>query len=155
MSNIGFVYVMHNPAMNGIYKIGFTMRSPHARALELSASTGVPLGYEIVYYGEIEEPASIEAEIHESLAEFRLNESREFFRVKLAKIMSVIDGLDEWLSEFRGSEYLAELSMPGSMFGPGKPMAFESSLHEPGRLNFWSQTLDVRALGTFKSGGAA
>ena len=43
----GYVYVLSNPSIPGIVKIGMTERDVPARALELSASTGVPEPYDV------------------------------------------------------------------------------------------------------------
>lgn len=39
----GWVYILSNEYMPGIYKIGMTTNSPEARAKELSSATGVPI----------------------------------------------------------------------------------------------------------------
>ena len=39
----GFIYVLSNMHMPDIYKVGMTTKAPHARAAELSATTGVPM----------------------------------------------------------------------------------------------------------------
>ncbi|WP_053087086.1 GIY-YIG nuclease family protein [Enterobacter kobei] len=44
----GFVYVMENENMPGIYKIGMTTNSPEARAKELSSATGVPSPFSVL-----------------------------------------------------------------------------------------------------------
>jgi hypothetical protein len=41
--NIGWIYVMRNKAMPGLFKIGFTMDDPCERANQLSCPTGVPM----------------------------------------------------------------------------------------------------------------
>lgn len=43
----GWVYVLSNPCMPGIYKIGMTTTSPEVRARELSSATGVPAPFKV------------------------------------------------------------------------------------------------------------
>lgn len=91
----GFVYILANRAMPNIFKVGFTEKSPTARAIELSRSTGVPLPFDLVCYGEFEDCQSAERDIHENFADKRVNDSREFFYGPLA-------GLYEYLERCMG-----------------------------------------------------
>lgn len=79
MASFGFVYVINHDYMPGVYKIGYTDRSPMQRLQELASSTSVPTGFNLVFYGEFQNAQSIEASIHEQLANYRIDESREFF----------------------------------------------------------------------------
>jgi len=76
---IGFVYLLANPAMPGIYKIGCTERSPARRAAELSAATACPAPFEVVCFWEGHNFQAFEMELHDVLCTARLNDSREFF----------------------------------------------------------------------------
>lgn len=44
----GYVYIISNQAMPGIFKIGFTLKDPELRAKELD-STGVPYPFIVEY----------------------------------------------------------------------------------------------------------
>ncbi len=82
MSNI--VYVLTNPAMPGIVKIGKTNRDdPQVRMNELY-STGVPLPFEcaIAVDTDDENAANLEKALHTAFAPYRLNPSREFFEIE-------------------------------------------------------------------------
>lgn len=83
----GFIYCMSNDSMPGIYKIGQTERPPSYRRAELSKSTSAPTEFEILMYAEVEEPIQMERFVHERLAEFRVNECREFFRIPNLKLV--------------------------------------------------------------------
>jgi len=83
----GWVYVLSNEFMPGIYKIGMTTTSPTTRAKELSSATGVPVPFKIEAAFHCEDPAGSESSIHEALAGFRVNESREFFKEELEEII--------------------------------------------------------------------
>lgn len=78
-SNYGFVYVLRNECMPGIYKIGMTDRAPSQRAEELSSGTAVPTAFDVVCFAETKEDVKAEREIHARLAEFRVEPNREFF----------------------------------------------------------------------------
>jgi len=83
----GWVYVLSNEFMPGIYKVGMTTTSPETRAKELSSATGVPIPFKIEAAFHCEDPAKSEASIHEALAGFRVNASREFFNEELEEII--------------------------------------------------------------------
>ncbi|MFD1558325.1 GIY-YIG nuclease family protein [Paraburkholderia silviterrae] len=86
----GFVYVLGNDAMPGIYKIGMTDRAPRERMDELSKATAVPLPFDLVMYAQVSDPREVEAGIHGDLAKYRVNSSREFFRAPLEEIGDTI-----------------------------------------------------------------
>ena len=80
MSVSGFIYVLENESMPGIVKIGMTTRLPEARAAELW-TTGVPTPFAIAFAMHVSDVHESEAEVHEELSDYRLNSSREFFRI--------------------------------------------------------------------------
>jgi hypothetical protein len=88
--NHGFVYVLQNDAMPGIYKVGFTLRSPSLRCHELSQSTSAPLPFNLVCYAEYDDAANREQHIHAALSAYRVSESREFFQCDLKIITDLV-----------------------------------------------------------------
>lgn len=78
-SNYGFVYVLRNECMPGIYKIGMTDRAPSQRAEELSNATAAPIPFDVVCFAEVNEAVRVEREMHARLSEFRVSQNREFF----------------------------------------------------------------------------
>lgn len=83
----GWVYVLSNPCMSGIYKVGMTTTSPAIRARELSSATGVPAPFKVEAAFYSHSPLDAEKEIHEALSDWRVNESREFFELNLEEII--------------------------------------------------------------------
>ena len=87
----GFIYVMSNPAMPGMFKIGKSIKDPNKdRLAELSSSTSVPEPFELEYYCFIEKFDAFETRLHRELSAFRPNPTREFFRVELTSILDKI-----------------------------------------------------------------
>ena len=82
----GWVYVLSNECMPGIYKIGMTTTDPEMRAKEISQATGVPTPFTVVRAYFSENPREDELIIHEELADYRFNPNREFFKCPLAVI---------------------------------------------------------------------
>lgn len=87
MANYGFVYILNHDYMPDVYKIGFTDRAPLQRVQELSASTSVPAGFNLVYYFEFENANAIEKSIHSQLDWGRIDKSREFFHLEIAFVV--------------------------------------------------------------------
>ena len=88
--SFGFIYVLSNLEMDGVYKVGMTDRSPHLRAAEISAATGVPQPFSVEYYAEVSAPTLYERMVHKALDKYRVSESREFFRAEIMVIVAAI-----------------------------------------------------------------
>jgi len=80
---MGYVYVLSNPAMPGLVKIGCTDRSPQDRVSELSASTGVPTPFVLEVAAYFLDHSEVERELHTALAEHRVRGGRESFSLSI------------------------------------------------------------------------
>ncbi|WP_319759578.1 GIY-YIG nuclease family protein [Maridesulfovibrio sp.] len=90
----GCVYCLSNPAMPGLYKIGYTKRCPHQRAFDLykgrnGTGTGVPMPFKVEFYFKCMEAYKTEQLLHKKLAPYRLNTHREFFEIDLQELERV------------------------------------------------------------------
>ena len=83
------VYILTNPSMPDLIKIGKTEKTAHERAEELY-STGVPTPFEVVYSIPSEYPKILEDILHKKFKQYRINKDREFFRYSADKVI-------EWL----------------------------------------------------------
>lgn len=92
MSNKGYVYVMINPSMPGLVKIGKTTREPEKRVKELSSFTGVPTEFTLVYKRLVNDCTVAENYIHEVLQTkgVRVSQKREFFEMPIYEAVEVI-----------------------------------------------------------------
>ncbi|MEF1229172.1 GIY-YIG nuclease family protein, partial [Vibrio fortis] len=79
--DIGYVYLLSNPAMPGMVKIGFTCGETEKRVAELSSSTSVPLPFVMEYEVFVESPQKYEVMIHAKLKKYRVSACREFFNI--------------------------------------------------------------------------
>lgn len=78
----GYVYVLSNPALKGLLKVGHTTGTPENRAAELSAATGVPRRFKVELAVPINGDSHVvERSAHAILASSR--EGKEFFRTTL------------------------------------------------------------------------
>lgn len=97
MPNI--VYVLTNPAMPGIVKIGMTDGADAQRRMDALYTTGVPLPFDCVIAWEVEgrDAADIEQALHTAFGTARINPSREFFQMdpeQVEVLLRVIPGRD-------------------------------------------------------------
>ena len=66
---------------------------------ELSKSTACPVEFKLLSFFDVEEPQSVETQIHASLAKYRVNSLREFFR---APLYEIIDEFRKWIEPWDG-----------------------------------------------------
>lgn len=85
----GYVYILINPSMPGLIKVGRTLRDSSMRARELS-STGVPTPFQVAFEVFADQHEALEAEMHLELTDFRINPAREFFRYPLDKAIALL-----------------------------------------------------------------
>lgn len=84
-----YVYMLSNPSMPGLVKIGKTTTSPSQRMTELH-TTGVPTPFELEFAAEVENCHSCERDVHGALAQYRLSSKREFFEVPVREAIKKI-----------------------------------------------------------------
>lgn len=90
-TNTGIVYVLTNPAMPGIVKIGKTSRgSVDARLNELY-STGVPVPFECAFAGRVKDESTVEKAFHLAFGPYRLNPKREFFEIEPEQAIALLE----------------------------------------------------------------
>ena len=86
-----YVYVLSNPTMPGILKIGYTELTPEKRSKQVSNHTGVPAEYEVEFAYRCVDGKKIEKEVHIYLRKKRLNRKREHFTINLEEAIEVIE----------------------------------------------------------------
>lgn len=86
----GHVYILTNPSMPGLVKIGRTCRDVDGRAMELY-QTGVPTPFCVFYYVEAPDCEGLEALMHAELQDGRVSDAREFFRISADKAAERLD----------------------------------------------------------------
>lgn len=90
MDNFGIIYILSNPSMPGIVKIGFTYReSIEVRMRELY-STGVPVPFECECAYKVENCELLERALHKAFNPYRVNQNREFFNIEPYQAEAII-----------------------------------------------------------------
>jgi hypothetical protein len=87
----GKIYILINPSMPNLVKIGKTTRAPEERAAELSGTTGIPTKFFVAYEVTVFDCDSVERDIHNRLSDFRVNEDREFFNIPLKTAIQLVE----------------------------------------------------------------
>ena len=84
------MYLLTNPAMPGLVKIGMTTRVPEVRLKELNATTSLPYPFKLVGAVKAKDAAALEKAVHDTLEIKRANRKREFFKVTVSQAESII-----------------------------------------------------------------
>jgi len=78
----GYVYVLSNPSMPGLVKIGRSKVGGNSRGKQMyKGDTGVPTPFELEFECLFDDCIEAEAMLHEELGHLRVNPQREFFRI--------------------------------------------------------------------------
>lgn len=89
--NEGIVYVLTNPAMPGLVKIGMTKQSDVTSRMSQLYSTGVPLPFDCEYAVIVKDMTQVERALHIAFEPNRLNPSREFFDLEIGQVTAILD----------------------------------------------------------------
>jgi hypothetical protein len=89
MAEHGIVYILTNPAMPGLVKIGQTTKEIDERLRELY-KTGVPLPFECLYACEVDDCELVETSLHKAFYPNRINPQREFFEIDPEQAISIL-----------------------------------------------------------------
>ena len=88
----GRVYLLKNPAMPTLIKVGYTTMRAEYRAREISRGTGVPAPFQVYYESvRVQNAYQLEQEILRDFAEARPDPQREFLDIRVS--LEVIERL--------------------------------------------------------------
>lgn len=79
-SNAGVIYILTNPAMPGLVKIGKTSNAAEVR-MDSLYTTGVAVPFECAKAVEVEDIHKVEKALHIAFGPQRINPKREFFKI--------------------------------------------------------------------------
>ncbi len=89
--DMGIVYVLTNPAMQDLVKIGMTTRDDITKRLSELYTTGVPLPFECEYAVTVKDVSRVERALHLAFGRSRLNPNREFFEIEVERVKAILD----------------------------------------------------------------
>jgi hypothetical protein len=88
-TNSGIIYILTNPVMPGLIKIGITGDDIERRVRKLSSQSGIPVPFEVYYACEVERYQELEKVLHEAFGDRRVNPKREFFRIDPERVLPI------------------------------------------------------------------
>lgn len=97
MGDSGYIYVLSNPAMPGLVKIGRSIHGGEKRAKGLY-QTGVPEPFKLEFEMLVADVSYLEKAVHERLEDSRVSGRREFFKIEVSE--AVVACMAEYASAF-------------------------------------------------------
>ncbi|HEY9283611.1 MAG TPA: GIY-YIG nuclease family protein [Pyrinomonadaceae bacterium] len=90
MQPFSIVYVLSNPAMPGLVKIGRTSNEDASIRIAQLYTTGVPVPFTIEFAGRVQNAEEVEKALHIAFAPNRVNPKREFFRIDPEQAIAIL-----------------------------------------------------------------
>ena len=87
------VYVLTNPAMPGLVKIGKTTQLEVDDRMRQLYGTGVPVPFDCAFACQVRDASEVEKALHLAFGTARINPNREFFRVEPERIVAILKPL--------------------------------------------------------------
>jgi hypothetical protein len=87
---MNIVYVLTNPAMPGLVKIGIAGQEDANSRITQLYSTGVPVPFQLEYACRVENAENVENALHVAFAPNRVNPKREFFRIDPEQAVAIL-----------------------------------------------------------------
>lgn len=92
-----WVYVLTNPTMPGLCKIGFTKNKPSERVKQINSGTGVAMDFVVEWAFPCFNAHDVEKQVHKYLEDngFRVSKNKEFFNVSVNEAKAVVERIGE------------------------------------------------------------
>ncbi len=89
----GIVYLLTNPVMPGLVKIGMTTQNEVDKRMKELYTTGVPVPFECQFACRVYKTdcAKIEKALHAAFAPDRVNANREFFKIHVEQAKAILE----------------------------------------------------------------
>jgi len=89
----GIVYLLTNPVMPGLVKIGMTAQEDIDKRMKELYTTGVPVPFECKFACKVKKSDcfKIEKALHRAFDPQRVNQNREFFRINVEQAQAILE----------------------------------------------------------------
>ena len=129
----GIVYLLTNPVMPGLVKIGMTAQKDIEKRMRELYTTGVPVPFECQFACKVKKGdcVKIEKALHAAFAPQRVNANREFFRIQVEQAKAILE-------LFHHTDVTEEVSdeIENDLTDEDKAATKKARLHRP-PLNFF------------------
>ena len=93
--NAQWVYILSNPSIPGMVKIGYTNNEPDVRVKEINRATGIPTDFVVEFALPCVNGYEVEQLVHEELEDLRVSNRKEFFKVSVEDAVYLIQEIGE------------------------------------------------------------
>ena len=129
----GIVYLLTNPVMPGLVKIGMTAQKDIEKRMRELYTTGVPVPFECQFACKVKKGdcGKIEKALHAAFSPQRVNANREFFRIQVEQAKAILE-------LFHHTDVTEEVSdeIENDLTDEDKAATKKARLHRP-PLNFF------------------
>jgi T5orf172 domain len=84
------VYVLTNPAMPGLVKIGKTTQLEVEERMKQLYGTGVPVPFDCAFACRVKDATDVEKALHFAFGNGRINPNREFFKIEAERVIAIL-----------------------------------------------------------------
>lgn len=129
----GIVYLLTNPVMPGLVKIGMTTQKDIDKRMKELYTTGVPVPFECQFACRVKKSdcSKIEKALHTAFEPQRVNANREFFRIQVVQAKAILE-------LFHHTDVTDEVSdeIKNDLTEDDKTASLKARIHRPA-LNFY------------------
>ena len=94
--NLEIVYLLSNPSMPNIYKIGCTKTNDVTERMKNLYTTGVPTPFQCLRACKVDDCKKAEAMLHKAFAKYRIAPNREFFKIdEIDAILAIYEYINQ------------------------------------------------------------
>lgn len=136
---LSIVYVVTNPGMPGLVKIGKTSQDDAQYRLGQLYTTGVPFPFKVEFACRVTNPDDVELALHTAFAPHRVNPKREFFAIEPGQAIAILKLLHV------GEDATAAVSVQPAQIGDQEVAAGENYRSRRPNLNFEEMGIPVGA----------
>lgn len=90
MADLQIVYVLSNPAMPGLVKIGYTSQVDANTRIGQLYTTGVPVPFKLEFACKVPNADEVEQALHVAFGPHRINPKREFFKIDPEQAIAIL-----------------------------------------------------------------